>query len=237
MSAAPVTPRIGTLREGPLHAALKRYLARPGDRFEVPVEGFVADIVRGELVIEVQTRNFSPLKRKLPQLLAHRRLRLVHPIPLEKWIVRASAEGEVLSRRKSPRRGCLEHLFLELVSVPELAAHPNFTLEAVLIREEELRVTDPQPRRRRRWRKDWRSVERRLLEVVDFEVFEIPADYARRFLPADLPRPFTSRDLADALGQPAYLGQKMTYCLSRMGVLEAAGVRGRARLWRGMEDR
>ncbi|MCS6910269.1 MAG: hypothetical protein NZM11_06845 [Anaerolineales bacterium] len=117
-------PHIGTLRESHLHAALKQYYAQPGDVFESPVAGFVADIVRGNLVIEIQTANFSPLKRKLPQLLQTHRLRLVHPIAVEKWIVRMDAAGRALSRRKSPRRGCLEHIFLELVSLPELAANP-----------------------------------------------------------------------------------------------------------------
>ncbi|MDW8324990.1 MAG: hypothetical protein RMK99_00365 [Anaerolineales bacterium] len=222
-------PHIGTLRESHLHAALKQYYAQPGDIFESPVAGFVADIVRGDLVIEIQTANFSPLKRKLPQLLQTHRLRLVHPIAVEKWIVRTDAAGRVLSRRKSPRRGCLEHIFLELVSLPELAAHPNFSLEVALVREEERRA--PATRNRRR-RKEWRTVDRVLLEVLDFEVFEAPADYAHRFLPEALPQPFTSRELARALGRPHYLGQKATYCLHRMGLLEEAGRRGRAKLWR-----
>jgi hypothetical protein len=223
-------PHIGTLREGHLHAALKQYYAQPGDLLETPVAGFVADIVRGDLVIEIQTANFSPLKRKLPRLLETYRLRLVHPIAVEKWIVRTDAAGRAVSRRKSPRRGCLEHLFLELVSVPELAAHPNFSLEVALVREEERRA--PATRTRRHWRKDWRTVDRVLLEVMDFEVFESPADYAHRFLPADLPQSFTSRELAHALGQPDYLGHKATYCLRKMGLLEEVGRRGRAKLWR-----
>src|SRR3954451_13073360 len=54
-SAAKVRGVIGELREGPLHRALKEWLSAPGDAFEVPVEGYVIDLVRadGELV-EVQ---------------------------------------------------------------------------------------------------------------------------------------------------------------------------------------
>ena len=50
------------MREGPLHAAVKALLARPGDRMEVPVGRFVIDLVRadGELV-EVQTGGFGAL--------------------------------------------------------------------------------------------------------------------------------------------------------------------------------
>ena len=46
---------IGLLNEKPLHASLKQWYARPGDRFEVAVGGFVIDIVRDDLLIEIQT--------------------------------------------------------------------------------------------------------------------------------------------------------------------------------------
>ena len=35
---------ISTLNEKPLHAGLKEWYARPGDRIEVPVDGFLIDI-------------------------------------------------------------------------------------------------------------------------------------------------------------------------------------------------
>ena len=56
---------IGTLRERPLHASLKRWYARPGDRVEVAVDGYVVDLVRGDLLIEIQTRGFATLRPKL----------------------------------------------------------------------------------------------------------------------------------------------------------------------------
>jgi hypothetical protein len=39
---------IGLLNEKPLHAALKDWYARPEDRFEVSVDGFVIDVVQGD---------------------------------------------------------------------------------------------------------------------------------------------------------------------------------------------
>jgi hypothetical protein len=66
------------MREGPLHAALKAALVRPGDRLEVPVGRFVIDLVRadGELV-EVQTGGFGALAGKLDALLDEHRIRIV----------------------------------------------------------------------------------------------------------------------------------------------------------------
>jgi hypothetical protein len=99
-------PHIGTLREKPLHASLKRWYARPGDGIEVPVDGFVIDLVRENLLIEVQTRGFSSMKQKATALLDHGyRLRIVHPIPVDKWIVKVDADDTVLSRRRSPKHG------------------------------------------------------------------------------------------------------------------------------------
>jgi hypothetical protein len=126
---------IGTLQETSLHASLKRWYSQPGDSLEVVVDGFVIDIVRENLLIEIQTRNFSAIKRKLKQLVEKYPLRLVYPISLEKWIVHVAEDKvSVVRRRKSPRHAHLEDLFTELVRLPELAAHNNFSLEALLIR-------------------------------------------------------------------------------------------------------
>lgn len=43
----------------------------------LPVDGYIIDIVRGDLLIEVQTRNFSALKAKLLTLTAKCPVRLI----------------------------------------------------------------------------------------------------------------------------------------------------------------
>jgi hypothetical protein len=60
-------PAIGTLNEGALHAQLKNWYQRPGDRIERVVDGFVVDLVRGGLLVEIQTGSFAPLRHKLEQ--------------------------------------------------------------------------------------------------------------------------------------------------------------------------
>src|SRR5262245_23712671 len=110
-------PSIGSLNEKSLHAALKAWCLQPGDQTEVPVEGYIIDIVRGDLLIEIQTRNFSALKAKLLKLTAQSPVRLIYPITLQEWIVKLPTNGhETPSRRKSPKRGTLFHIFEELVS-------------------------------------------------------------------------------------------------------------------------
>lgn len=219
---------IGLLNEKPLHASLKQWYARPGDQFEVPVDGFVIDIVRDDLLIEIQTRNFASLKSKLTKLTRSHRVRLVYPILQEKWIVRlATGDGTVAIRRKSPKRGRLEDLFWELVSIPQLLSHPNFSLEVLMIRAEEVRRYEG----KRAWRRrGWVCEGRRLLEVVDQRLFGKGADWLG-FLPDGL-ESFTARDLATGMDTGTELAQKMAYCLREGRMIELIGRRGRANLYR-----
>ena len=219
---------IGTLNEKPLHAALKQWYARPDDLIEVSVDGFTVDIVRGDLLIEIQTRNLSAIKRKLTTLVGRHPVRLVYPIAQDKWIVRQSKNGRrVLGRRKSPRRGTVELVFEELVSLPQLLAHPSFSLQVVLIQEEEVRRYDGT----RNWRrKGWVTHERRLLQVVGQRLFETPQDMLA-LVPTTLNEPFTTTDLAEATDQPLWLAQKMAYCLRTMGAITVVGKRGRGILY------
>ena len=83
----------------------------------------------------------------------------------------------------------------------------------------------------RAWRRrGWLTHERRLLAVVDRRLFEAPADMSA-LLPPGLPEPFTTADLAGALGRGRWLAQKMAYCLREMGVIEPTGKRGNAILY------
>jgi hypothetical protein len=216
------------LNEKALHAALKELYAQPGDRSEVPVDGFVIDLVRGSLLIEIQTGNFASIKSKLTTLVRSHSVRLVYPIVQEKWIVRFTDDDRRESaRRKSPVRGRLEDLFRVMVSIPHLITNPNFTLEVLLIREEEIRRFDPNGPRRR---KGWAVTERRLLEVVHRHALKEAADW-RGFIPAEL-ECFTTSDLAAALSARLDLAQKMAYCLRGGKVIELVEKHGRANLYR-----
>ncbi len=222
------TPRgIGTLRETGLHAALKRWYAQPGDEFEIALDGYVVDIRRAGLLIEIQTRGFSSMRRKLLALAERYPVRVVHPVPERKWIVRLDAKGRELQRRRSPRTGRIETLFKELVSIPDLVGHPNLTFDVAITHEDELW----QQTGRRAWRrKGWCVVGRRLVEVVRVVPFADAADFAA-LLPPELAHPFGARDLAAASGLTLNLAQKMIYCLRRMRAIELAGKRGRAAVY------
>ena len=227
--ASPPVSGIGVLREGPLHAALKAWLAEPGDVMETRVDGYVIDLVRadGELV-ELQTGGFSPLRGKLDALLDRHRMRIVHPVAAERRIVRVGPGGEVVSARRSPRRAGPAAIFDGLVSFPTLLGHPNLTVEVLLCREDHVRA--PAPVRGRRYTRD--PGERRLLEVLERVVLAGPADVAALAPAGRDGEPFTTRELAARMGVPLALARRAAACLLALGVLEPAGRRGAAPLHR-----
>ncbi len=210
--------QIGVLREQHLHAALKEWYREDGDLLEVGVDGFVIDLVRDSLLIEIQTRGFSSMRRKFDRLLDEHSIRLVHPIAAEKWIRKIDEEGIEVSRRRSPKRGIAADACAELVSFPALLSHPHFTLEVLLVQEEEVRRPDPSS-----WRRNgWKVVERRLVGILERVEFSAPEDLLV-LLPAGLPDPFTTADLASGLGRTRHLAQEVAYCLREAGVLAVTG--------------
>ena len=223
---------IGELNEQPLHAALKAWYAGPGDQIEASVDGgqrgYVVDLVHDDLLIEIQTGNFSSIKRKLHDLVKRYPVRLVYPIAAEKWLLKLPKDSwDGPRRRKSPKRGRVEAVFAELVSFPQLLLEQNFSLEVVLIQEEEVRRYAGV----KHWyRNGWVSVERRLLEVVAQRMFEKPSDMSA-LLSLEMPQEFTTLDLAEALEIPRWLAQKMAYCLREMGEIVQVGKRGRSYLF------
>lgn len=204
---------------------MKDWCAQPGDRLEVPVDGFVVDIVRGDLLIEVQTRGFSSMKRKLAGLLdLGHRVRIVHPIAVDRAIVQVDRDGTILGRRRSPKHGAPVDLFAELVGIVEVLAHPSLEIEVVTTVEEEYRTHVEG----RAWRRrGWTVLERRLVEVVDSNLVSGPDDLLG-FLPDDLPQPFTTADLARCLGRPRRLAQQIAYCLRAVGGIVPVGKQGNA---------
>jgi hypothetical protein len=215
---------IGTLNEGLLHAQLKEWYRRPGDELEQAVGEFVVDLVRGDLLVEIQTGGFAPLRRKLDLLAAEHRVRVVAPIPVVRRIVRLSDEGEVLSVRRSPRRGRIEDIFSRLVSIPALLCLPRCELEIVLTELDERRVRRPGKAYRRR---GWVVTGRQLTAVQESRLLATPAD-AAALLPAGLPDLFDTAELAQAAAIDRRLAQQMTYCLRAMGVLDPEGKRNGA---------
>ena len=209
-----VPPHIGTLNEGSLHAALKARYAEPGDELEVPLHGFVIDLRRPGLLVEIQTASFGSMGRKFDELLAEHRMLLVHPIAVETYLRRPGRKT-----RKSPKRGSIFDLFEELVSIPTLLDHPNLMLEVVLVSVTEVQRPDP---RARRGRGGYRTTDRELREVLDVRRFTGTEDLAQ-LMPTGLPAQFTTGDIATGAKVSREVAQQMAFCFRALEVITDVG--------------
>ena len=215
------------MQESSLHSRLKRFYTQDGGFTEMWVDGYLIDVVKGNQLIEIQTGNFGALRTKLDHLLKQFQVRLVYPIAREKHIVLKDREYTLLSRRKSPKRGRVEHVFHELVHITSVLDHPNFSLEVVITSEEEERIKDGLGS----WRRGGISIlDRRLVGILERTLFKTPVDYLA-ILPETLDQEFTNSDLSKTLKVPLRLASKISFCLYQMRLLDKAGRRGRALLY------
>ena len=219
---------IGTKKESSLHRSLKfRYSGADGIT-EAEAGIYICDACtsKGEL-IEVQTGNFSPLKEKLKILSKNYRLRLIHPIIVEKYIELHDMDGKLLHRRKSPLKGKVWDLFNALIYAPELPLLKNFCIELALINAVEKRIDDGSGS----WRRKGVRIEDRFLECWHSSLVLKKINDYRQFIPFKGKEQFTVKDLAKAAGITPIVAGKAIYVLSRIGLIEKIGKQGRAFLY------
>jgi hypothetical protein len=219
---------IGTLRESSIHATLKLIYKEPGDKIEKSVDRYVIDIVRDNLLIEIQTKNFSTIRKKLQNLIQNYKVLLIHPIIQDKWIINLdSIRKNILRKRLSPQHGSFLSIFSELLYISDLISNPNLIIEVILIQAEEIRVNDGLGS----WkRKGWSIHDRKLLRILDHKIFSSPKQFLD-FIPDKLKIPFSNQNLANTLKIPIKLARKMTYSLRKMNLLKVDGKVGKAYLF------
>ena len=253
-------PHIGTLREKRLHAAVKLYLCPDETCHERPVgdllredgakpRRMVADILTDGHIMEVQTGGFFPLREKIGWYLTHTpcRVTVVHPIPAVKYLSWIDpADGSILSRHKSPKRGRVKDVAKELYWVSDFIGDPRFAVRILLLELEEYRLADGWSKDKKRGSNRYERFPTALLGDVTLWT---PADYAAYFLPSALSAPdaegtpsvFTAAAYAKATGVRGKATYSTIHLLERLGLIRECEERvGRAAAWyaplSGIED-
>lgn len=216
--------------ETSLHKSLKQIYAGESAETEVTLGRFRIDAVADGRLIEVQCAGLSSIRDKIRTLCKKHQVTVVKPIVARRQLVRLNKrEGKVVSRRYSPKRCDWLDLFEQLVHFTRAFPHPNLTLEVPLVEITETRY--PGHGKRRRWRKNDHVVaDQALSEILQTRTFCSPDDFWT-LLPADLPSPFTTGDLAEKTGRPRYLAQKIAYFLRETGGVQQAGKQGNSLLY------
>lgn len=253
-------PRIGTLGEKRLHAAVKLYLCPDETCHERPVgdllredgakpRRMVADILTDGHIMEVQTGGFFPLREKIGWYLTHTpcRVTVVHPVPAVKYLSWIDpADGSILSRHKSPKRGRVKDVAKELYWVSDFIGDPRFAVRILLLELEEYRLADGWSKDKKRGSNRYERFPTALLGDVTLWT---PADYAAYFLPPALSAPdaegtppvFTAAVYAKATGVRGKAAYSTIHLLERLGLIRESEERvGRAAAWyaplSGIED-
>lgn len=219
---------IGTLQEKTLHAVLKRFYEPDTGHQEIRIGNFVADIFRGEEIIEIQTRNFNTMRRKLDLFLEEYPVTIVYPIVHNKWLFWIDEKtGEVSKKRKSPRTGKTYDAYYELYKIKSYLTHPNLHLCLILLDVEEYRLLNGWSRDRK---KGSTRYDRIPVRLVDEFYIGSPSEYGC-MIPEGLPAPFTSKDFARLAKVPAKTAQTALNILYYIKAVKRIGKAGNSYLY------
>lgn len=224
-ASAPDAPGgIGTLGEKTLHSVLKLFCEPETAFHEVKVNGFVADIKRGEEITEIQTKDFSRLRRKLKAFVPEHRVTVVFPVARSKRIIKINeATGEYSAPRRSPRVGNIYTMMPELYKLNMLLAEPdvrnNVVFWVLFLGVDEYRLIGKATRRSPHGRTCYERIPTAL-----YGSFEIASerDY-KKFLPEGLPQNFTSADLAKTARIRRRTAQITLTVLTTVGAVKRVG--------------
>ena len=216
---------IGTLGEKTLHAVLKEYFEPHKENQELRVGSFVADIVGENGVIEIQTRQFNRLVRKLECFLEYCDVTVVYPIPQVKYLSWIDTDtGEVTSRRRSPKKGSIYDAAPELYRIKYTLDNPRMCLCLCLLEVEETRYLNGWSYDRKRGSSRCDRVPTGLCEEI---YLRCPDDY-RIFIPERLSDEFTSSDFAKAAHTNLRNAQTVLNLLGYLEIVEKTGRRSRS---------
>jgi hypothetical protein len=208
-------------------------------RTEVECDGKIYDIIDKEgNVTEIQTTNVSKLLGKTVTALKNgRKIKIVHPVILEKRIELYGEDGKCLSNRKSPVKGSLYDIFNELTGIYTVLLKKNFSLDVLEITMTERRIRTPEPVQsqngQRRFRRNWNKTDKILGKIVNTYTFSAAADYLALIPEQCLPE-FSAKELSAALkannslpASAAAASHLMIWVLNKMDLIYLKEIKNR----------
>ena len=224
--------QIGTLSEKTVHAVVKNYYEPDDDKQEIPIEGMYADIFTGKEIIEIQTRSFDQVRKKLDRFLDHYPVTVVLPIPYTKWLIWIDEEtGELTDKRKSPKKGNAYEAFRELYKIKPYLKKDGLTIKFIFLDMEEYRLLNGWSKDKKRGSCRYDRIPTALINEV---TLSCPKDYMQ-FLPDTLPETFTCSEFAKHVKIPATRANVVLNILFHMEVVERIGKKGNAYIYKAVE--
>ncbi len=219
---------IGTLGERTLHAAIKAYLEPEETRHEVPVGPFVADIRKEDGIVEIQTRDFNKLRKKLDYFLELGPVTVIYPVPMRKWLSWIEEDGTVIPPRKSPKQAGPQEIFRELYRIKSFLKEDGLRFCILLLELEEYRLKNG-------WgnggKRGSTRFDRMPVALLDEVWITGPEDYGK-LIPETLGDSFTAKEFSKAARISEGMGTLSMNVLHFVGAAERVGKKGNAYLYR-----
>ena len=174
---------INTYNETNLHKFFKEKYASENNGFtEVKVKNYICDIfTENSEIIEIQTSSLYKLVQKIQDLCGEYKIKVVFPFPFEKTIEYYSESGEIISKKRSPKKCKWIHIFPELFGFLPLILEGSAILEVVAISIIEKRIKTETPVQNktnsRRFLKNWYKDGKSLNSVIEIKTFETKNDF------------------------------------------------------------
>ena len=137
---------ITTYMERSLHHSLKIYFCPDEEKHEIKIGRFVADACDGKTIFEIQTGNFSPLRKKIQFYLENTdyEIVIVRPIAKNRRIFWLDESSGVLNKspRPSPKHENLASGIADIFYLNEFLGEKRLSFCFVLMEINEIRLLD-----------------------------------------------------------------------------------------------
>ena len=143
---------IGTYNEKRLHRILKRFITEDASCYEIKLGRYVADVVFGGVIYEIQTASFRTLSSKIRYYLENTDLSvcIIRPVIIQKSLIRAERDtGEVIRVTRSTKKGRPSDVLPELYHLTQSVFNERLSIRLVLVNAEEYRFSEAQRYRRK----------------------------------------------------------------------------------------
>jgi len=219
---------IGTLGERTLHLILKKYFEPDTSCHEQKVGRFVADIKNESGITEIQTRQFSAMRKKLTAFTKEYEVNVVFPIADTKYLTWVDTEsGELSERRKSPKKGQPWDILREMYALCPIMPLQNVTFTLVFMEMDEYKLKNGWDKTKKRGASRCERIPTALCDII---TLKSPLDFGIT-VPDSLGESFTASEFAKAAKMTPKAASYAVSALKKLGVIEHTDTKGRAYIY------
>ena len=191
---------ITTYMERSLHRSLKFRFCDDESKHEIKIGRFVADVCDGETIFEIQTGNFSPLRKKIQFYLENTDFDIVIVRPIAKnrkifWLDEVSGELKKAPRLSSKHENLASGI-ADIHYLNEFLENPRLSFCFVLMEIDEVRLLDGYGKNKKIRAT---SVDRLAGEIYSLNYIKGVGDVADAILPLLPDEPFGREELSKSL--------------------------------------